>query len=65
MWMVLLLMTIHAESDQVLHFIATKLTPKSEVVDMEVGRRSADLAAPAITRQHLQSQRTIFLVVQP
>ena len=34
MWMVLLLMAIHAKSDQVLHFIAAKATPESEVVDM-------------------------------
>ena len=60
---VLLSMAIKTKSDQVLHFIATKPTPKSEVVNMEVKRRAADLAAPAVTRQYLQSQRMIFLVV--
>jgi len=61
---VLLSMAIHTESDQVADFISAKAASKSQMVDLEVGRRPADLAAPTVTLQYPQSLRTILLRVQ-
>src|SRR5579862_8457410 len=61
---VLFSMAIHTESDQVADFISAKPASKSQVVDLEVGRRPADLAAPTVTLQYLQSLRMILLRVQ-
>src|SRR5579862_1469360 len=61
---VLLSMAIHTESDQISDFISAKPASKSQVVNVEVGRRPADLAAPTVTLQYPQSLRMILLRVQ-
>src|SRR5579862_7298351 len=61
---VLFSMAIHTESDQVADFISAKPASKSQVVDLEVGRRTADLAAPTVTLQYPQSLHMILLRVQ-
>ncbi len=46
-------MTPGAERDEVLFGIGSQLTPRVDVVDLEVDRTAAALAAPAIPLQHL------------
>ena len=43
-----ILVTFYAESDEVLLGIVAQLAPGVDVVDLEVGRAAAVLAAPAI-----------------
>lgn len=50
MRLVLLFLTVRAQSDQVVDFISTKLTSKSQVMDLELDGSAADLAAPPIPR---------------
>ncbi len=47
------LMTPGAERDEVLFGIGSQLTPSVDVVDLEVDRTAAVLAAPAVSLQHL------------
>ena len=43
------MVTTGAEGDEVLFSIGSQLTPRVEVVDLEVGRLAAALAAPAVS----------------
>ena len=47
------LMTPGAERDEVWFGIGSQLIPRVDVVDLEVDRTAAVLAAPAVSLQHL------------
>ncbi len=56
--------TIHAEGDEVLLGVVSESASWVDVVDLEVDRTAAALAAPAIPLQHLLAQLTIGLRVE-
>ncbi len=58
------LMTPDAERDEVLFGIGSQLTPRVDVVNLEIGRSAAALAAPAVPLQHMLAQLTIGLWVK-
>ena len=53
-----------AERDEVLFGIGSQPAPGVDVMNLEVGRAAAVLAAPAIPLQHLLAQLTIGLQVE-
>ena len=57
-------MTLDAERDEVLFGIGSQLTPRVDVVDLEVCRIAAVLAAPAVPLQHLLAKSTVGLRVE-
>ncbi len=57
-------MTAGAEGDEVGLGIVAQSPPRVDVVDLEVGRAAAGLAAPAIALQHLLAQLTMGLRVE-
>ena len=57
-------MTLGAEGNQVGLGIVSQLTPRVDVVDLEVGTPAAMLAAPAIALQHLLAQSTVGVRVE-
>ncbi len=57
-------MTPGAEGDEVLLGIGSQLTPRLDVMNLEVGRAAAGLAAPAIPLQYLLAQLTIGFWVE-
>ncbi len=59
-----LLVTLGTESDQVLFDIVSQAAPGVDVVDLEIRRSAAGLAAPAIALQHLLAQSTVGLGVE-
>jgi hypothetical protein len=58
------LMTPGAEGDEVLFGIVAESAPRADVMDLEVGRAAAGLAAPGVPLQHLLAQLTIGLRVE-
>ncbi len=58
-------MTPGAEGDEVLLGVVSQSASWLNVVDLEVGRTAAVLAAPAIPLQHLLAQLTIGFWVEP
>jgi len=57
-------MTPGAEGDEVLFGIVAQSAALIDVVDLEVGRTAAGLAAPAIALQHLLAKSTVGLGVE-
>ncbi len=57
-------MTAGAEGDEVGLGIVAQSPPRVDVVDLEVGRAAAGLAAPAIALQHLLAKSTVGLGVE-
>ncbi len=58
------LMTAAAEGDEVLFGVVSESASWVDVVDLEVGRTAAVLAAPAIALQHLLAKSTVGLRVE-
>jgi len=52
--------TVSTECDQIVHRIATQLAPSFHVMDMKVLHRTALLASPSITFEHLLSQYCVL-----
>jgi len=53
-----------AECNQILRDIPAELTPRLHVMNLQVRRGTAVLAAPAISLKHLFSNRAVFFRVQ-
>jgi len=61
---VTLSMTTDAECNQIVRHIPTKLAPRLEVMNLQVLRGTAVLAAPTVSFQHMVSDPGIFFPVQ-
>ena len=57
-------MTAGAKRDEVLFGIGSQLTPRVDVVGLEVDRTAAVLAAPAIPLQHLVAELAVRVWVK-
>ncbi len=55
------LVTTRAEGDEVLLGVVSESASWVDVVDLEVGRSAAGLAAPAIALHHLLAKSTVGL----
>ena len=58
-------MTAAAEGDEVLFGVVPESASWMDVVNLELGRSAAVLAAPVIALQHLLAQSTVGLWVEP
>ncbi len=59
-----ILVTFYAEGDEVLLGVVAESAPGVDVVDLEVGRAAAVLAAPAIALQHLFAKLVVGFRVE-
>ena len=57
-------MTAGAEGDEVGLGIDAQSPPRADVVDLEVGRAAAGLAAPAVPLQHLVAELAVRVRVE-
>jgi hypothetical protein len=58
-------MAASAKGNQVRVFIIALLAAQLLVVDLEISRRTADLASPAITSQYLFSEPVVGCGIKP